>query len=126
MQERLVLEGLDHVGRGAQLDRLPTVLFAGARSNHDDRCVLELRLAAKTSQQLIAIHSRHFDIQQNDVRWRLQIADLLQRVDTISRRYWRPVGALNQVRQSSPDANRVVDDHDRDVLQFRLWHSDLG
>jgi hypothetical protein len=73
-REQLVfLVWLTHVLVHAELHRVVAMFIGRTRRDHDDRDVLGLRICTHIAREFEAIHARHFDIEQDDVRF-----DILQ------------------------------------------------
>src|SRR4051812_44934275 len=50
-----------------ELDRAGAMLLAHARRDHDYRHIFEARIVPYVSSDLVPIHARHFDVEQDDV-----------------------------------------------------------
>src|SRR5580658_1078750 len=51
----------------AELDGARPMFFTDPRGDHDDRNVLEARIVAHVGGDLVAVHARHFDVEQDDI-----------------------------------------------------------
>src|SRR5271165_4429435 len=67
VEQLVLLIGLAEIVVDAELDRARAVLFADTRGDHDDRDMLETRVIAHVGCNLVAVHARHLDIEQDDV-----------------------------------------------------------
>src|SRR5690606_14831812 len=63
-----LLVGLAQVTVDADVEGALAVLLAGTRGDHDDRHVLHAGVRTHVLGQLVAVHARHLDVQQHQVR----------------------------------------------------------
>ena len=68
LQELRFLVRLAEVVVHTELDRAGAVLLADARGDHDDRHIFQARIVAHVRGDLVTIHARHLDVEQDDVR----------------------------------------------------------
>src|SRR5882762_1802940 len=101
----------------AELDGTRPVLFTDPRSDHHDRNILEARIVAYVGGDFVAVHSRHFDIEQYDVRQVL----LQQRhgVHAVLGRHHPHAVAFEQPLRHAAHRDGVVD-HQRECAPIAL------
>src|SRR5690606_28768334 len=63
-QQFVLLVRLAQVAVDADFHCALAMLLAGTRSDHDDRHVAQARLGLHRGRQLVAVHARHFDVEQ--------------------------------------------------------------
>src|ERR1700722_19804113 len=92
----------------AELDGLCSMLLAHPRSDHHDRNILQARIIAHVRRDLIAVHARHLDVQQYDVRQIL----LQQRygINAVFGSQYAHAVAFQQALRHPPHGDRVVHD----------------
>ena len=94
------LVGLAEVAFDADFKRALTMFFAGARGDHDDRHVLEARVVAHVRGELVAVHARHLDVEQHQVRhFFLQLLDRVEAGTAVELPTYTPPAALPEQRR---------------------------
>ena len=82
------------------------MLVADPRSNHDDGNIRQACIAAHTGSQLIAIHTRHLDIQQDHVRY--MFLQYFQRINAIFGSKYAHAMPLQQALRNTTHRNRII------------------
>src|SRR5690242_6920683 len=89
---------------------MAAVLLGRARRDHDDGDVFGALIALDRLGKLEAVHARHFDVEQNDIRYR--IVEHLQTVDAVLGGDYLETLAREEAAGDLAHRQRIVDDHD--------------
>src|SRR5271169_5340284 len=92
----------------AELNGAGTMFFTHSRCDHYDRNMLEARIVAHVGGNFIAVHARHFDVQQDDVR--LVLLQQRHRIHAVLGGQYPHAVAFKQALGHAPHGYRIVDD----------------
>src|SRR5579859_7964679 len=85
-----------------------------ARSNHDDRHVFQAWVVAHVRRDLVTVHTRHLDVEQDNVR--NVVLEKRHRIHTVARREYAHTVALEEALRNATHGDGVVDHHREDAL----------
>ena len=115
----LILIRLGQIIINSELSGFLLVLFRNPRSQHYDWYILVHRLIIETCLEFIAVHPRHFDIENNNIRE--EIFQFGQGVQAVHRLLLFPGAALHKPRHTMPDADGVIhDEYLERLMQLHL------
>ena len=93
------------------------VLLGDARGDHDDRQVLQPRVAADVARQVEAVHARHLDVRQHHRR--LFLGQPLQGLQAVGRQRHPIAFALQQALRHAAHGDGIVHHQDQRNLRRR-------
>src|SRR5215469_12957411 len=110
IQELRLLVGLAQVVVDTELDGARAMLLAHTRGDHDDRHVLQAWVVAHVGGNLVAVHARHLDVEQDDVGH--VVLQQRHRVHAVARGEHAHAIALEQPLRHAAHGDGIVD-HER-------------